>query len=146
MLSPITMNRGTHAVADYNIDINANKNQIVGQLNIVAIKALTLVEFPTAEVWMYSGAIRHVKKYHPGIMERYGHLISDIIASPDFVGKNPSNPGSIEMVKFVDQHVLLAIDLDPSGYLYVSSFYDLNNGPEKLKKRLASGRWVPYQT
>jgi hypothetical protein len=133
-------------VADYSIDINASNNQIVGQLNIVAIKALTGIDFPVAEVHMYAGAIRHIKKWHPGIIELYGHLIPDMIANPDYVGQNPSEPNSVELVKVVSQHVQLAIKLDPSGYLFVSSFYNLDNGEFKVNKRLLSGRLVPYRT
>lgn len=133
-------------MADYVVDINATTTQIVGQLNIVAIKALTGIDFPVSEVQMYTGFIKHVKKRHPGIIEEHGHLIPDVIANPDYVGQNPKEPGSIELVKFIAPYLILAIKLDTSGYIFVSTFFDLKNGQEKVKKRLASGRLVPYKT
>ena len=89
-------------MADYSININATTTQIVGQLNIMAIKALTGIDFPLAEVHMYPGAIKHVKREHSGIIELYGHLIPDVIASPDYVGQNPKEAGSIELVKSIN--------------------------------------------
>ena len=139
------MNRGTTNLADYTININATTTQVVGQLNIVAIKDITGIDFPVAEVYMYPGAIKHIKREHPGIIEQYGHLLPDLIANPDYVGQHPKE-GSLELVKFVSLHLLIAIKLDPSGYLYVSTLYDLRNGQEKVKKRLSSGRLKPYRT
>jgi hypothetical protein len=124
--------------------MNFNQRQNVGELNIEAIKRLTGIELPSAQVWMYPGLVKHVKKRHPGIMEQYGHFISEIISNPDYVGKNPSEPGSIELIKYVSPYLLLAVKLDPSGYVFISSFYELNNGPVKVQKRLANGRLKPF--
>lgn len=93
---------------------------------------------------MFPGAIKHIKKRHPGILESFGHLIPEIIEFPDYVGQSPRHPNSVELIKVVSEHLLLAIKLDPSGYLFVSSFYELNNGPYKIKKRLRSGRLVRF--
>lgn len=134
------------ALESYHIDINAKTIQTAGKLHLACIKRLTGIEFPVAEVQIYPGAIKHIKRNHPGIIEQYGHLIPDMIANPDYVGKNPTEPDSIELVKVVTDSLLLAIKLDPSGYLYVSSFYDLHNAAVKLQKRLRSGRWVPFQS
>ncbi|WP_145950345.1 hypothetical protein [Paenibacillus sp. Y412MC10] len=132
-------------LGSYHIDINATDIQTVGKLNVAAIKKLIGIEFPIAEVQLYPGAIKHIKRRHPGIIEQHGHLIPGMLAAPDYIGKNPTEPDSIELVKVVTDSLLLAVKLDPSGYLYVSSFYDLNNAAVKLQKRLASGRWVPFQ-
>jgi len=128
------------------IDINGTEIQKVGTLNIEAIKQLTGIEFPVADVYMYPGAIKHVKKHHPGVMEAYGHLIPGMISHPDYVGCNPKVPNSIELVKVISEHLLLSIQLDPSQYIFVSSFYRLDNGIEKIQRRLASGRIVRYRT
>ncbi|MGF9710463.1 PBECR2 nuclease fold domain-containing protein, partial [Paenibacillus naphthalenovorans] len=114
-------------------------------LNTAAVKNLVGIDFPVDEVYMYPGAIKHVRKNHPGIIESYGHLIPDMIANPDFIGQHPKVPNSLEIIKVVSDHLLLSIQLDPSGYLYVSTFFELNNGHNKIKKRLASGRIVPYK-
>jgi hypothetical protein len=129
----------------HTFDINATTIQIVGELNLEAIKLLIGVEFPVPEVHMYPGAIKHAKKRHPGIIEQYGHLIPDIISNPDYIGQNPKETvPSLELIKLINPHLILAIKLDPSGYLFVGTFFDLKNGPEKVKKRLTSGRLKPY--
>ncbi|MFB5762300.1 PBECR3 domain-containing polyvalent protein [Paenibacillus medicaginis] len=129
----------------YTIDIHATETQIVGKLDTVKIKSLLGIDFPVAEVRMYPGAIKHIKRNHPGDIEAYGHLIPDTIANPDYIGQHPKEPNSVELVKAVTPHLLLAIKLDPSGYLYLSTFYQLDNAVEKVKKRLKSGRLVPYK-
>lgn len=78
----------------YTININDTKIQIVGRIDTTAIKKLTGINSPVADV-----------QIHPG-----------------------------------------AIKLDPSGYLFVSSFYDMHNGPFKIQKRLASGRLIPFRS
>lgn len=144
ILTLLTAWERNEALEPYNININATDVQIVGKLNIESIKRLTGINFPVAEVQIHPGAIRHIKREHPGIIEQYGHLIPEMISHPDYVGKNPTVPNSVELIKVVTDTVLLAIKLDPTGYLYISSFYDLNNAAVKLQKRLRSKRLVPY--
>lgn len=119
--------------------------QLVGILDLEKINSLLGLSFLVPEVYIYTGAIKHIKKRHPGIWEKYGQDIPDIIAHPDYIGVNPSVADSIELYKYVNDHLLLAIKLDPTGYLYVSSFYDLNNAHHKIKKRLKSKRIVAYK-
>ena len=145
ILTLLTTHGRNEALESYQININSTDVQTVGKLNIASIKRLTGIDFPVAEVQIYPGAIRHIKRKHPGIIEQYGHLIPDMIEHPDYVGKNPTEPGSVELIKVVTDSLLLAIKLDPKGYLYVSSLYDLNNAAVKLQKRLKSKRWVPFQ-
>lgn len=97
------------------------------------------------EVKAYSGAIKHIKKRHPKDLEKYFERIPEIISNPDYVGQNPTEPNSVELIKQFDNHVLVAIKLDPSGYIYLSSMYSLNNGKHKVKSRLQSGRLIPYK-
>lgn len=66
-----------------------------------------------------------------------------MLKNSDYVGQNPKEPNSIELYKQIG-YVLIADKLDPSGYLYLSSMYELNNGEHKIKARLKSGRIVPF--
>lgn len=133
-------------VVSYTIDINGTSTQTVGKLNLTAVKRLTGLDFPTAEVRLYPGALKHIRKEHSATLNQYGLLIPDMIANPDYIGKHPKEPNSIELIKQVAEDLLLAIKFDPSGYLFVSSFYELNNGTRKIQNRLASGRLVPYSS
>ncbi len=127
------------------IDPDCKTRQIAGYIDNEKIYQLIGVWFHTIEVEMYPGFIKHCKKKHPGIFEKYYQLIPEIIFNPDYIGKNPKETKSIEMYKRVDETLLLAIKLDPHGYLYLSSFYELNNAEFKIQKRLRKGRIVPYK-
>ncbi|MGP3788619.1 MULTISPECIES: PBECR3 domain-containing polyvalent protein [Paenibacillus] len=131
-------------VQSYSLNLNSHDIQVVGKLDIVKIKSLTGVDLPSDLVQMYPGAIKHVQRNHPGIIEQYGHLIPSMIAHPDYVGQNPKEENSVELVKVIGPHLLLAIKLDPSGYIFLSTFFELDNGAYKVQKRLKSGRLVPY--
>jgi len=84
-------------------------------------------------------------KNHEEDYNKYFHLIPDMIESPDYIGQNPKEPNSVEIYKVISDHVLIAIKLDPSGYMFLSSMYSLDNGQYKVQKRLKSGRIVPYK-
>lgn len=70
-------------------------------------------------------------------------LISQIIASPDYVGVNPKEPDSIELVKTIGQNLKVCVKLDQKdGYLFVASLYDMTEA--KVKKHVKIGRLRPY--
>ncbi|MDR7319636.1 PBECR2 nuclease fold domain-containing protein [Brevibacillus nitrificans] len=132
----------------YTVNPDATQRQIVGMLDIAKINhILGKIVFPESgiprEIWMYPGLKKHVQKRHPGIFEAYHQYVPDIVENPDYVGQNPKEPG-IELYKKINDTILLSINLDPDGYFYVSSFYDLKNAEAKIEKRLQSGRIKPY--
>ena len=116
---------------------DTNEVHVVGILNQKYID-MANANIPSGEVRMYPGAIKHIKKNHPDNFEQFFHNIPDIIENPDCVGKNPKEKNSIELVKIIDGEVLVAVKLDPSGYLYFSTMFLLT--PSKVPKRLNSGR------
>ena len=99
---------------------------------------LTKQNLPCGEIFQSSGLIAHVKKRHPKDV----HLVSSIplvISSPDYVGKNPKENSSIELVKVLSDNVMVCVKLDDKkGILYVASVYTLSAG--KINNRLNSGR------
>jgi len=65
---------------------------------------------------------------HPKDYAKYGSELSNILASPDYVGQNPSD-GSIEYVKeFVvnGEYVKVAVRLTQTDRYYARSLYVLN--------------------
>ena len=69
--------------------------------------------------------------------------IPTIIQSPDYIGKNPREPNSIELVKKLSDNIMVCIKLDTqNGYLYVASVYNISQG--KVNNRLNSGRLKRY--
>ncbi len=63
-----------------------------------------------------------------------------MISNPDYAGQNPREPNSVELYKMVDEYVLIAIKLNPRTGLFLGSFFKLDNGPQKIRKRLRSKR------
>ncbi|WP_139492564.1 PBECR2 nuclease fold domain-containing protein [Brevibacillus dissolubilis] len=124
----------------------STERQIIGILDIAKINQILGIDYQMSpHVWMYPGLKKHVQKRHPGIWELYHQHIPDIIQNPDYIGQNPKEPNSIELVKQISDSILLAIKIDPSGYLFISTFYDLKNAENKVQKRLRSGRLKPYE-
>lgn len=96
------------------------------------------IDLPLCEIYQSSGLCSHIQKRHPNCISYIGN-ISEIIESPDYIGKNPKEPNSIELVKCYDDNILVAIKLDVrKKYMYVASLYDLTDG--KLNRRINSGR------
>ena len=125
-------------------DEHSSDPLMVGQIDTEKVKKLTGIVFEEQEVFIYPGAVKHIKKNHPLVWDQHKHELPDLLSNPDYIGKNSKVPDSIELYKFVGDHLLLAIKLDPSGYLFVSTFYDLDNAEHKIKKRLKSGRIQAY--
>ena len=125
-------------------DENLPEPLLVGQIDTEKVKKLTGVYFQVQDVFIYPGAVKHINRNHPHIWNQYKFELPNILSNPDYIGKNLKVPKSIELYKFVGDQLLLAIKLDPSGYLFVSTFYDLDNVEHKIKKRLKSGRIQAY--
>jgi len=97
----------------------------------------------TGPIYQASGLATHIKKHHPTIVSNIGY-IPDIIAHPDYVGRNPKEPDSVELVKCITDNLMVCVKLDQNnGYFYVASLFDITDG--KLANRLKSGRLKPYK-
>lgn len=124
-------------MADNKLKEITNEVQIAGVLKQEYIDLIG-IDIPSTKIYIYPGAIKHIKKKHIEDFNKYFKFIPDIISNPDYVGKNPKEKDSIELIKYIDDNVLVAVKLDPSGYLYLSSMYSLTES--KVPKRLKSGR------
>lgn len=104
--------------------------------------AITGQSLPCGPIYQDSGLLKHIQKRHPG-SEGNIDLIPSIIANPDFVGKHPKEPNSIELVKTFSDNIMVCIKLDiDDGYLYVASVFEINS--KKINNRLHSGRLKKY--
>ncbi len=104
------------------------------KLNIIAG-----TDLPNMEIYCSIGLSVHLKKSNHGNCLKYIKEIPEIIENPDYVGKNPKEPNSIELVKKFSENILVAIKLDiKENYLYVASLYDVSQ--TKVERRLHSDR------
>jgi hypothetical protein len=122
----------------------ATDTQLVGVIPGVLIKHYCIT-CSSYEVFMPPGVLKHLRKHrHWAEFMTYHQDIPDMIANPDYAGQNPKEPGSVELYKVVSDHILIAIKMSPDVGLFLSSFYNLNNGPDKIQKRLRVGRIHPF--
>lgn len=101
---------------------------------------ITGQSLPVGAIFQSDGLLKHIQKRHPDCVADMVY-IQDVISSPDYIGSNPKEPDSVELVKVVADNLMVCIKLDRgAGYLYVASFFKISNG--KLANRLQSGRLI----
>lgn len=99
---------------------------------------LLQAKLPCGKIYMSPGFHVHIRKRHPDCI-KYIDNIQAIISDPDYIGRNPKEPDSIELIKVFDKNIQVAIKLDTKeGYLYVASLYDVVQ--DKVLRRVNSGR------
>ena len=103
--------------------------------------ALNIQNCKCRNVYLSLGAEFHILKRHPYDYENYFDKIAEIITEPDYIGKNPDTPNSIETVKIFDDVVLVSITINKGGFLYISSMYSI--GVHQLNSRIRNGRLIP---
>lgn len=109
----------------------------VGQY-ISKFNALTGQTLPLGVIYQSAGLLTHVQKRHPKEVSNLNY-VSSIISDPDYIGRNPNEPNSIELIKILGGNVMVCVKLDVSGaYYYVASVFEISQA--KLNNRLNSGR------
>lgn len=118
-----------------------DKNIIkVGKYNTKFNEVLGL-DIAELDIYRSKGLPTHMVKSKHFKALKYIDYIPDIIQSPDYVGVNPNEDGtvSIELIKRYKDNILIGIKLDKENeYLYVSTMHDIQEG--KISRRLYSGR------
>lgn len=111
--------------------------KIVGDY-IPEFNAATGQNLPCDHIYQSPGLQVHIQNHHPD--EKWLlNEIPKIIAAPDYIGKNPKETNSIELVKQVGTNAMVCIKLDSkNGYLYVASVFSISAA--KLSNRIQSGR------
>lgn len=100
------------------------------------------IELPTNTIYISQGLSKHIQNRHPNCI-KYISKISLIIDNPDYIGSNPKEPNSIELVKIFDDNIQIGIKLDATKkYLYVATLFDISSS--KIQRRLNSGRLKIY--
>ncbi len=61
------------------------------------------IKLPSVSIYVSKGLKKHVR-YRHGDCLSYINKIPDIINHPDYIGKNPNEPNSIELVKIYNDN------------------------------------------
>lgn len=129
-----------------NIQVNPHSKvtQLVGIIPESIVKYYG-IQCSSYEVYMPPGVLKHLKKRnHWNNFLMYHQDLPNMIASPDYAGQNQKEPDSVELYKVIENHILIAIKMNPSSGLFLGSFYTLDNGPDKIQKRLRVKRIYPF--
>lgn len=102
-------------------------------------------------VYASPGVIRHIKKRHSKqltkrVKENIIETMEKIIKSPDYFGldNKRGNGGSLELVKKIDNIILLGLEIDLEGkYIYVATMYPITES--KMNARIHSGRLISVE-
>lgn len=106
-----------------------NRRQI-GNFSSAVIELLNLNIPSGTPIYIADTNIEHMKTSHPADFEKYGNDIAEIIACPDYIGRNMKDD-SIEFTKeyVVDgDFVKVAVRVTARNVYYVRSMYVLNPG------------------
>ena len=90
-------------------------------------------------IYVADSNIDHMKTSHPEDFKKYGSELKNIIANPDYVGKNVKD-NSIEFTKeyFVNgEYVKVAVRVSSQNVYFASSMYVLNSN--RVKNFIAKG-------
>lgn len=115
----------------------SNKLSKIGKLNQKYNTNLN-ANLPCLDIFQSDGLETHVAKNHPNQLQ-YLNNVADILNNPDYIGMNPKEPNSIELIKKYGDDILIAIKLDKgNNYYYLASLYDISTS--KINSRIKSGR------
>lgn len=113
----------------------------VGQY-VERFNQLTNQALPVGIIYQSDGLATHVAKRHPNEIGNLAHIPA-VISSPDYIGQNPNEPDSIELVKILSNNVMVCVKLDKNrNHMYVASVFNITNA--KLQSHINSGRLKRY--
>lgn len=120
-------------------DVRSMSRKQIGKFSKDIIKLLGLDIPVGTPIYIADSNIEHMKSSHPEDFQKYGCDIEDIIASPDYVGKNVKD-NSIEFTKEYQQDgnfVKVAVRVSLQNIYYARSMYTLN--PKRVKNFIEKG-------
>ena len=100
----------------------------IGSFSQEVIELLELKINAGTPIYIGTSNIEHIKSRHPYEYEKYFPYISDIISTPNYVGKNPTD-GSIAFVKFFqigEEYVRVAVRITTNGTAFAKTLHLLS--------------------
>ena len=111
----------------------------VGLFSENVVQKLGLEMAVGTPIYVADTNVEHMQKSHPEDYEKFGNELHNIIANPDYVGKNEKDD-SIEFVKeylVCGKYVKVAVRVSSRNVYYVRSMYALN--PNRVKNFIKKG-------
>ena len=101
------------------------------QVGCFSQKIVDLLNLPLSDgtpIYIGDTNVEHIKTKHPYEYALYYPHIEEILSTPDYIGKNPSD-GSISYVKlyqFDNEYIRVAVRISPKGIPFVKSLHLLS--------------------
>ena len=111
----------------------------IGFFSEPVVRTLNLTIPIGTPIYIADSNIEHMMTSHPRDYEKYKDYLPNIIANPDYVGKNTKDD-SIEFTKeyFINgEYVKVAVRVSSNNIFYVRSMYVLN--PNRVKNFISKG-------
>lgn len=102
--------------------------QKIGCFSQEVIDTLGLELSAGTPIYIGASNIEHIKNRHPYEYEKYFPYISEIISTPNYVGKNPSDD-SITFVKFYQtggEYIRVAVRVTTNGIAFAKTLHLLS--------------------
>ena len=102
--------------------------QKIGSFSQKVIELLQLDITVGTPIYIGSSNVEHIKSRHPYEYDKYFPYVSDIISTPDYVGRNPSDK-SISFVKFYqmgEEYVRVAVRVTTNGTAFAKTLHLLS--------------------
>lgn len=138
---PVSVARDTPVVvqlADLTLitgEYQAMARKVVGKIDEKVINLLGVSVQPGTEIYLGDSNVTHMQKEHPTDFQQYFGQLEDVLFAPDYVALHPSN-GSIEYIKVLADHVLVAIRVTSGGTWYARTLFAMS--PQKVKKYMSN--------
>ena len=116
---------------------------VAGVLDLEMVSRLIGVQFRRCTVRAYSHGVDHANTYHSSVLAGQQDILAETIKNPTFIGQHPHVLRSVELYHG-GTRLLVAIQEDRRGYLFVASAFQMMDWNYKIPRRLASGRIVRY--
>lgn len=111
----------------------------IGFFSSSVIRTLGLDIPAGTPIYVADSNIEHMKTSHPEDFKKYGGELQNIIANPDYVGRNTKDD-SVEFTKeyFINgEYVKVAVRVSSQNVYYARSMYVLN--PNRVKNFIEKG-------
>ena len=105
--------------------------EIIGIIDEKVVALLSLPIAPGTPILLGQTNIEHIKFNHPEDFDTYFNSISYILAEPDFVIPHPKEQ-SLQYIKILNDHVLVAVKLSTSGQYWVRTMFTMSS--EKIER------------
>lgn len=121
--------------------------RIIGYIDKKTIELLQLSIPEDTPIFIGDQNIDHMKSQHPKDYERYGHLIEEILSTPDYVALHPSN-GSIQYIRSfkeerTQKEILVAVRSTANNKCFARSLFEMSN--QKILTYKKRNALIPYK-